>query len=92
MKKAIDVKKVYAYVSEEYGWILTLDKEEAATDPEYTVATLEDLEDAGCLGINFQENILETTDGYFMWFERSFKTLLSDMNEYDCGYVKVEIQ
>jgi hypothetical protein len=97
LSKTVETKKVYYYEVNNNTYNIdgskfshiTIDEEVAMIDPDYRLATESDLDYFSCVGVCYKDIVAETSDGCFVWFERSYKDALGDKDEYECGYVKV---
>ncbi|WP_273130052.1 hypothetical protein [Bacillus weihaiensis] len=69
MLQTVEIKKVYSF-SVNNIWDLTDNIEIAKADKEFTLATLEDLNDMACGGYIIDGQI-ETTDGIYHWYEET---------------------
>ncbi len=63
-------------------YITTDEAEAKEVDPNYTLATLEDLEFAIAVGVIFDDGLVHIKEGVFEWYE-------DDLDEDDFGYRQV---
>lgn len=89
MSKTVEVKKVFIYTVEGIE-NLTVNEDEAKADPDYRLATFEDLMDDPI----FKDIVCEVEEGMFVYWERRLNCVL-DMfpseEEFDYGYAKAEL-
>lgn len=77
----MEIKKIFLVHYDDCYWMLTDDEREAATlDPDYQLATLEDLDDWGCVGGFFTDCIVEVAEGLYKWTSFSY---INDLGMYE---------